>query len=169
MTAAGPVVPKGKGTAAFEVMTKPGEYITLVLLNAHYIPGCDVNIYSGIRHYTLGGYLHRNTIYGAQKQPIGVFNFKESGFFLTLKGIQTPRVHLTKVEPSNNYNYATKQKVVVELPSLSKAKRDEFQVIVDSGLESDESATLETAERHKRRKAAEYKPIEPAIPFKSTV
>ena len=55
----------------------------------------NVNIFSGIKHYAVGGSLGYDRLYGNNRKPFALLNFMQSRFFLTLKGYPIPRTDHT--------------------------------------------------------------------------
>src|SRR4051794_27144663 len=146
MTGGGPVTPSGRGTAVFEVLVSknPDKYLKLVLIGAIYLPEIDLSLFSGVKHYAKGGYLSNQTLYGAHKKPIGLLNFQQTGFFMKIKGLTTPRAHFASSEVLiASYSFpmgysAAHGELVVEIPPLSKEERDKYKLIdlsEDSGSE----------------------------------
>ena len=95
----GPIFPKGRGIAVFNVLVKknPLEYRPLALLDTLYFLGIDTNLVSGLSYYLKGGYLAKDQLFLANKSPCGLLEPAKHGFFLQIKGQPTPTIckHLT--------------------------------------------------------------------------
>jgi hypothetical protein len=91
-TAGGPIYPLGIGTARFSVLIalKPAKYRPLVLKNALFYPGIEINIISGVLHVQKSGSIRGARLYSADNTCCGLFYYKEHGFFLQQQGIPTP-------------------------------------------------------------------------------
>ena len=89
------------------------------------MPSMDISIFSGLRHYSAGGYLSRNTLYRADEQPIMHLDPSKTGFFIPQKGIQAPETYTTQANsiyyvPSSSINTLE----IVLPPFDRKAARD---------------------------------------------
>ncbi len=60
-----PVIFKGNGIAVFIVLfyMNPLKYCEIMFENVLYFLNIDVNLFSGLKHYKLGGYLEKNRLY----------------------------------------------------------------------------------------------------------
>ncbi len=63
-TGGGPVIPKGNGTAVFIVLSQVNllKYHEVVFKDILYLPDIDVNLFNGLKHYKLRGYLEKNRL-----------------------------------------------------------------------------------------------------------
>ena len=64
-TGGGPVALKGSDTAVFIVLSQVNlsKYCKIVFEDALYLLNIDVNLFNGLKHYKLGGYLEKNRLY----------------------------------------------------------------------------------------------------------
>ncbi len=90
----GPVISKGNGTAVFTVLSQvnPLKYYEVVFKDALYLPDIDVNLFSGLKHYKLGGYFEKNRLCIFQGGIIVRLNIVKMGFFISLKGYKSRSV-----------------------------------------------------------------------------
>ena len=84
----GPIVPKGNNTAVFIVLSQvnPPKFREVMFEDALYLPDIDVNLFSGLKHYKVGGYLEKNRLCTSQRRTIAILNIVKTGFFVPLKG-----------------------------------------------------------------------------------
>ena len=113
------------------MLIRPGVYKKIMLLNALYCPRLDINLISSLKHYKAGGYLNRDTIYNNQRQPIGLLDPKNTGFFLPLKGFKTPQAHITSYMAS----YMAYSSIEVRLPAISEDKAKEYILFSNDNID----------------------------------
>lgn len=142
MTGGGPVTPLGIGTAVFKVLSQkdPIKYTISTLKNTLYLPSMDINIYSGVRHYSEGGCLSKETLYGSNRSAIGLLDFKKSQFFLTVQGVVTPTGNYinwinTSYYSASSSDFRPKESLVIELNPLPKEVRDTYIPIENIGAQ----------------------------------
>ena len=107
-------------------------YYIVILEDIAYISTIDVNIFSRIRHYKARGALINKTLFSLDYKPITNINFENIGFFIPLKGYNTPKLRFLQASPPA-YNYS----IVVDIPT--GPSRPDYQYISDtntSGLSS---------------------------------
>ena len=115
------------------------------LNNALYIPQLNVNLFNRIRHYKAGGKLSHYRLYNRYNQVIGIFNFFITGFFLPLKGIETPKAHILfnnshtiiqakkgKLGPSGPNISPRAYPIIIEIPNKSPINKDGYEYIPKS-------------------------------------
>ncbi|KAK2070745.1 hypothetical protein P8C59_005217 [Phyllachora maydis] len=154
-TGNGPISPAGIGSIILEVLSRkaPPTYTKLVLDNVLYLPNININIVSRVRHYNSGGCLIKETLYRGDRRCIAVLDFKKSGFFLDVKGSSKPILHANFAFPLGLSSYTTKSielqrnKIVVEIPSISIRKEDCRPIIEDAIV----SEAIEPNKRYKLR------------------
>ncbi|KAK2073055.1 hypothetical protein P8C59_007364 [Phyllachora maydis] len=107
-----------------------------------------------VRHYNSGGCLIKETLYGGNRRCIAVLDFKESGFFLDVKGSSQPILHANFAFPLGLTSYNTtksiepqRNKIGVEIPSNSIRKEDYRPIIEDAIV----SEAIEPNKRYKLR------------------
>src|SRR5690606_27760644 len=85
LTGGGPMKPQGIGTVKIMVLSGYKEnkpvYTDMILLKTLYIPDFPLNIVSGHKLYKSGGILSKQTLFSANRKPLGLLNFSKSGFF----------------------------------------------------------------------------------------
>src|SRR6266566_3422957 len=57
--------------------------------DALYLLNIDVNLFNGLKHYKLGGYLEKNRLYTSQRGIIVRLNIIKTDFFILLKGYKS--------------------------------------------------------------------------------
>ncbi len=62
------------------------KYHEIVFKDALYLLDIDVNLFSGLKYYKLGGYLEKNRLCTSQEGIITRLNIVKTGFFIPLKG-----------------------------------------------------------------------------------
>ena len=62
--------------------------------DALYLPDIDVNLFNGLKHYKLRGYLEKNRLYISQEKIIIRLNIVKTGFFIPLKDYKSYNVFI---------------------------------------------------------------------------
>jgi len=75
-TGGGPIYPKGYSNAKFLILYSRNldKYRTLMLKGALYFLELNINIVSGLKHYILGEYMLKNSLYLADRSCITLLN-----------------------------------------------------------------------------------------------
>ena len=64
-TGRGPIISKGNDIAVFTVLSQvnPLKYHEVIFKDTLYLLDIDINLFSGLKHYKLKGYLEKNRLY----------------------------------------------------------------------------------------------------------
>ncbi|KAK2073307.1 hypothetical protein P8C59_007596 [Phyllachora maydis] len=140
-TGNGPISPASIGSIILEVLSRkaPPTYTKLVLDNVLYVPNININIVSRVRHYNSGYCLIKQTLYRGNRRYIAKLDFKESGFFLNVKGSSKFILHANFAFTLGLASYNTtksielqRNKIVVEIPSNSIRMEDYRPILEDA-------------------------------------
>jgi len=82
------IISKGSNIAVFTVISQinPLKYREIMFEDILYLLDIDVNLFSGLKYYKLGGYLEKNRLCTSQRGIITRLNIVKTGFFIFLKG-----------------------------------------------------------------------------------